>query len=74
MVVAGIFESPLHLNDRQRPEGVSYFGAVNSDLRDPLRLVVLDVRKLSGYLPIYASHDGKIIGFEEVVQSSRIRR
>jgi hypothetical protein len=35
--------------------------------------VIFDVRKLSGCLPIYASHDRKIIGLEEVVQSIRIR-
>src|SRR5215208_6633676 len=48
MVLTGIFEGLLHLDDRQGTEGVANLGAVYGDLRDPLRLLVPDVLELAG--------------------------
>jgi hypothetical protein len=56
VVFTGVFDSPLHLDYRQRTEGVPDFGAVYGDLRDPLRLLVPDVLEFSGRFPLYRRH------------------
>src|SRR5215208_6569837 len=55
-VLTSIFESPLHLDDRQRTKSIPYLGAVYGDLRDPLRLLVPDVLEFSGRFPLYRRH------------------
>jgi hypothetical protein len=48
VILTGVFQGRLHLDDRQGAKGVPNFGTVDDDLRDPLRLLVFDVLELSG--------------------------
>ena len=73
-VLPGIFESTLHLDNRQGTEGVTHLRTVYGDLRDPLRLLVLDVLELSGRFPHYVSHGGDYMGSEHPLSKFCIHR
>src|SRR5215203_3138656 len=62
VIFAGVFEGPLHLDDRQRTKSVPYLGAVYGDLRNPLRLLVPDILELSNRFPLYVSHAADYMG------------